>query len=140
VTETNATTPPGTPVFPPGRYGRRREPGRQGRLVVALAALAVVAVAVALAVRLYRQYGDPAYDPQLLRYSGITDSQIVVTFRVNTPPGKRATCVVRARSGDGAVVGRADVAVPADQPEVTYRLATTARPVTGEVIRCRPVG
>lgn len=140
MTETNATTPPGTPVFPPGRYGRRREPQRHGRLVAALALIAVVAVTVAIAVRLYQQYGDPAYDSRLLRYTGVTDSQIVITFRVNTPPGKGATCAVRARGADGAVVGRAEVPVPAGQREVTYRLTTTTRPVTGEVIRCRPVG
>ena len=49
-------------------------------------------------------------------------------------------CAVRARAADGAVVGRADVEVAPDQPRVTYRLTTTARPVTGEVLRCRPAG
>jgi hypothetical protein len=139
VTETHATTPNGTPVFPPGRYGHRREPRRHGRTVAAVALAAVLVAALAVAIRLYGQYGDPAYDPQLLRYTDVTDSQIVLTFRVNLPTGEAAVCAVRARSRDGAVVGRAEVPVPAGQPEVTYKLATTARPVTGEVVRCRPV-
>src|SRR5688500_291973 len=37
VTETHATVPPGAPVFPPGRYGHRREPRRRPALAVLLA-------------------------------------------------------------------------------------------------------
>jgi Domain of unknown function (DUF4307) len=140
VTETPATTPAGSPVFPPGRYGRRREPRRHGRLVAALILLAVLVAGAALAVRLYQQYGDPAYDPRVIRYTDVTDSGITITFRANAPSDTGAVCLVRARGRDGAVVGHADVPVPAGQPEVTYRLPTTARPVTGEVVRCRPAG
>jgi hypothetical protein len=138
VTETHATTTGGAAVFPPGRYGRRRAPRRHGRLVGAVFLVAIVAATLTLAVTLYGRYGDPAYDPTVLRFSEITDSQVVITFRVSAPEGRASVCAVRARARDGSVVGRAEVPVPAGQPQVTYRLATSARPVTGEVVRCRP--
>ncbi|HWH01021.1 MAG TPA: DUF4307 domain-containing protein [Pilimelia sp.] len=139
MTETNATTSAPAPVFPPGRYGRRREPRRPRRLGAAFAALLVVAATAALSVRLYQQYGDPAYEPQLLRYSEVSDSQIVVTFAVRKPADQAALCALRASARDGLVVGRAEVRVPAGVSQLTYRLATEARPTTPEVLRCRPV-
>jgi hypothetical protein len=142
VTETHATTSPGAPVFPPGRYGRRREPRRRRPVVVALLLVAAVAVCSLVALRLYRMYGDPAYDAQVITYTDITDAQVVVVFRVTVPEGGSADCVVRARSRDGAVVGREDVRVDAapgeTRPTVTHRLPTSARPMLGEVLRCRP--
>jgi hypothetical protein len=144
VTETHATISPGAPVFPPGRYGRRREPGSRGRRTL-LAALALVVLATALtliSVRLYRQYGDPAYDAQVITYTDITDTQVRVDFRVSVPEGGSAVCVLRARDHDGAEVGREEVTVTADPGDrhvtTRHRLATTARPFIGEVLRCRP--
>jgi hypothetical protein len=140
VTETHATTGRDAPVFPPGRYGRRRAPHRRRPWLVALLLVLVVAAGAALAVRLYGQYG-PAYDGQVLRYTGITDTQVVIEFRVTVPAGGEAICVIRARSRDGAEVGKAEVRVDAppgeSRPVTTYRLATTARPINGEVVRCR---
>ncbi|RIV34457.1 DUF4307 domain-containing protein [Micromonospora radicis] len=142
MTETHATIPPGTPMFPPGRYGRRREPGRRRPVLTAILLVALVAVLTAISVRLYRQYGDPAYDTQLITYTDITDTQVVVDFRVNLPEGGSAVCLLRARDSAGAEVGREEVAVAAAagqrQITVRHRLVTDARPFIGEVIRCRP--
>ncbi|GLH98032.1 DUF4307 domain-containing protein [Phytohabitans aurantiacus] len=141
MTETHPTTTAGAPVFPPGRYGRRREPRRQRRWLVALLVTAVVAAGVGLAIRLYQQYGDPSYNAQVTSYSGISDTGIDLEFRVNVPEGGKALCVLRARSRDGAEVGKAEVQVAASagdtRPLTRYRLATSARPVIGEVVRCR---
>ncbi|MFC0004520.1 DUF4307 domain-containing protein [Micromonospora siamensis] len=141
MTETHATVPPEAPVFPPGRYGRRREAGRRpltGRLVAA----ALIGVLVLAAWQLYEKYGDPKYDPQLITYTDITDNQVQVVFRVAVPPGGSATCLLRARDHDGAEVGHDEVTVtaPRRQTHVTvqHRVATTARPFIGEVLRCRP--
>ncbi|SCL19451.1 protein of unknown function [Micromonospora rhizosphaerae] len=142
MTETHATVAPGAPIFPPGRYGRRREPGRRRPLLAALLAAVLVAALGLLTVKLYTQYGDPEYDAQVITYTGITDTEVLVDFRVTVPEGGSATCVLRARSADGAEVGREEVTVTArpGERQVTtrHRLATSARPFIGEVLRCRP--
>jgi hypothetical protein len=106
----------------------------------------VIAVLLALlglvATKLYFQYGDPEYQAEVITYTGITDSRVVVDFRVTVPPGGSATCLLRARSHDGAEVGHAETTVTArpGQRHVTARqeVSTTARPFVGEVLRCRP--
>jgi hypothetical protein len=109
---------------------------------VALLLVAVMAASGLLALRLYRQYGDPNYDAQVITYTDITDTQVVVVFRVTLPEGGSADCRVRARSRDGVEVGQAEVRVDAapgeKQTTVTHRLTTTGRPLLGEVLRCRP--
>ena len=136
MTETHATAP----VFPPGRYGRRRATGRRRWLPAVLATLVALA-GLAIAVRLYQQYGDPLYDAHVVRYTDVTDTQVVVEFQVTVPAGGSAVCVLRARDRAGAEVAREEVRVTAQpgerHPRVVHRLATTGRPVTGEVVRGR---
>ncbi|MPZ27880.1 MAG: DUF4307 domain-containing protein [Micromonosporaceae bacterium] len=143
MTETNATPP--VDGFPPGRYGRRREPGRGTRWarVAMLAALllAVVAVGTVSAVVFTRQYGPGRdYHPTVERFYDVTDSQVVVEFTVRVPAAQTAVCAVRARAGHGGEVGREEIRVTPDpeaaRTRVVHRLATTQRPVTGEVQRC----
>ncbi|MBX7269087.1 DUF4307 domain-containing protein [Micromonospora sp. Llam7] len=142
MTETHTTLGPDVPVFPPGRYGRRRAPRRRRPVLAALLVIAVVATLTGVSVRLYRQYGDPAYDAQVISYGDITDSQVVVHFRVNLPDGGSAVCLLRARDRAGAEVAREEVSVAATAGQrhstVRHRLATSARPFIGEVVRCRP--
>ncbi|GGM20027.1 hypothetical protein GCM10011608_00780 [Micromonospora sonchi] len=142
MTETHATLSPGAPVFPPGRYGRRREPRRRRPVLTTLLVVATVAALTMVSVRLYRQYGDPMYDAQVISYSDITDTQVVVDFRVHLPDGGSAVCALRARDHAGAEVAREEVPVTATEGQshvvVRHRLATTARPFIGEVVRCRP--
>ncbi len=137
---THAPTSPG-PQFPAGRYGRRREPRRASRWVLAVLFTAVLGVGVMIAVNMYGKYGENAYTATVESYSGVTDEQIVVTFRLYKPAGKAATCIVRARTRSGEEVGRAEVPVPSGGPDatdvaVTYTLATSRRPVIGEVFGC----
>ncbi|MFC4148285.1 DUF4307 domain-containing protein [Micromonospora mangrovi] len=142
MTETHATIPPGAPVFPPGRYGRRREPGRRRPVLLVLVVAVLLALLGLMATKLYSQYGDPTYNAEVITYTEVTDAQIVIQFRVRVPAGGSATCLLRARSHDGAEVGHEEVTVtarPGEQQVTTeHRLATTARPFIGEVLRCRP--
>ena len=144
MTETPATKPAAVPAFPPGRYGHRRAVRPRRRWMPALLVIALVAALGVVAFRLYRMYGDPTYDAQVITYTEITDSQVMVDFRVTVPVGGSAICVLRARSRDGAEVGRGESRVTAapGERQVTarHRLATTARPFVGEVIRCRAAG
>lgn len=144
VTETHATISAGAPVFPAGRYGRRRESGgkRRRTLLAALVLVALVSTLTVISFRLYRQYGDPAYDAQVITYTDITDSQVVVDFRVTVPAGGSAVCVLRARTHAGAEVARDQITVTAEPGNrhitARHRLATTERPFIGEVLRCQP--
>jgi hypothetical protein len=141
VTEPNATTAGTAPVFPPGRYGHRRAPHRRRRWIPAAVALVVIIAGFALALRLQQRYGEGPYDTELVRYTDVSDSQVVIQFRVNLPAGKSATCAVRARNRTGVEVGRAEVRVPPARdarPLIAYRLATRERPVTGEIQGCGP--
>lgn len=129
------------PIFPPGRYGRRRRPGPATRPVVILLAVALVAVLTYFGVRLYRAYGDQDYSAEVTRFT-TSDSAVDVEFVVRLPEGGRAQCVVRARDAAGLEVGRATVPVVAGaDPKrtiATYRLNTSGRPVTGELAGCGP--
>jgi hypothetical protein len=139
VTETHATSSTG-PVFPPGRYGHRREPAPpRRRWMVAIVAVVVTAAALGISIKLFQQYGQPEYAPQVRRYFDISDRGISVEFDVRKPADKVGTCIVRARGESGEEVGAANVDAPLGDPvRVTYRLATTARPVVVEIPRCGP--
>jgi hypothetical protein len=138
VSETRATTP----TFPPGRYGRRRD-GRRRVLGPVLLGVLTVGASTLLGVKLYGQYGDPSYDAEVIRYTQITDTGVLIDFVVRVPAGGAAVCVLRARSYDGAEVGRREVTVTAagqgGEQRVTASepVTTSARPFIGEVLRCR---
>jgi Domain of unknown function (DUF4307) len=138
VSETRATHP----VFPPGRYGRRRDGKRHLGLPILFGAL-VLAFTVFLAIRLYSAYGDPDYDPQIVGWTDVTTSGMTIDFTVRVPAGGSASCVLRARSYDGAEVGRRTVTVTAAADATIAgakeRVTTTARASHGDVVRCRPV-
>ncbi len=140
MTETPATAP----VFPPGRYGRRREPRRTPRWLVPVLVALVILAGVGAGARLYRQYGDPNYKATVIRYTDITDTGVTVDFSVQVPPGGSARCALRGRSYDGAEVGRAEVTVTAAPGERTvtsrHTVATSGRPFIGEVVRCAAAG
>ena len=135
----------GYPQFPPGRYGRRRDPARQRRQrwLTWVAGSLVVVLGVAIAVKLYLQYTDPLYEVRNLAISEHTETGVTVDFDVRVPAGEGATCTVRGHTFEGRRVGSAEVDVPPGGPgvtslHVTYRLQTSARAMTGEVPGCGP--
>jgi hypothetical protein len=128
------------PTFPAGRYGRRRAPRVRRRWPTVLLAGVVAAAGVGLSVRLYQQYGQPDYIPTVTRFYDMTDDGVTVEFVVRKPSDDPATCRVRARARNGEEVGRAEVDVErGSQVRMTYRLATSKRPVTVEVPACGPL-
>jgi hypothetical protein len=129
------------PVFPPGRYGRQRTPHRIPRPLAVAGIAALVAIMAFIGFRLYRAYGDQDYSAAVTSFT-TAEGSVDVEFIVRLPADGNAKCVVRARDLAGAEIGRATVDVAAGpQPNrtvVTYRLVTTGRPVTGEVVGCSP--
>jgi Domain of unknown function (DUF4307) len=135
--------PGASPPFPPGRYGRRRD-GRRHLTVPIVFGVLVVLLSVLIAVRLYRQYGDPRYDAQTVGWTDVADTQMTIRFTVRVPPGGAASCLLRARSYDGTEVGSRAVTVAAHGTDTMIHASetvpTTARAVAGDVIRCRRPG
>jgi hypothetical protein len=139
VNETRATTP----AFPPGRYGRRRDGKRH--LAVPVTVLTVVIIAsLLLSVRLYRQWGDPTYDAQIVGWTDVTNTQMTIKFTVTVPAGGSASCVLRARDYGGNEVGRRTVVVAATGYATSISasevVSTKSRGVVGDVIRCQSAG
>ena len=133
-----------TPVFPPGRYGRRRRPpGRRRWLVYALMALVALG-GLAVAVKLYQQYDRPAFEARVTGLRSASEREITVDFEVRVPAGAGAVCTVRARDYGGTTVGQAQVTLPAGDPGVTllrasHTVATSGKPFVGDVPGCGPV-
>jgi hypothetical protein len=133
------------PVFPAGRYGRRRDPvlRRRRRWIGYALGLLVMIAGVGIATKLYQQYAQAPYQVRIISVTNLTDSQVTVLFEVTKPAGQPALCTVLGHTRDGEQVGSAEVVVPAGDPaetstRITYTLATTKRPVTAEVPGCGP--
>ena len=143
MSETRATATDAAPVFPPGRYGRRRSGRRRRALPVILLAL-VIGGSVLLSVRLYHQYGQTDYQAQIVGWVAPADTRLVIRFTVRVPAGKAASCTLRARDFYGNELGRRDVVVrPAGDAttiEAEEPVPTTGRAVVGEVLGCQPTG
>jgi hypothetical protein len=104
----------------------------------------VVLAGLGIAVKLYQQYSLAPYQVRVISVTDLSDTSVTVTFEVTTPPGRPALCTVLAHTRAGEQVGRAEVEIPAGasgqtKSRITYTLATTKRPVTGEVPGCGPV-
>ena len=132
-------------TFPEGRYGHRRDPAyqRRRRWLTWVAGGLVALAGVAMAGRLYQQYADPLYAVDNLNVTQLSDTGVTVEFDVRVPAGEGASCTVQGHTRFGELVGDATVDVPPTGPDattvhVTYSLATTQRPVTGEVPGCGP--
>ena len=142
MTETPATTPLARPVFPSGRYGRRREPSRTPRWVTVVIVGGMATLTVLAGVTLFKAYGERDYSASVTAFADITDTQVVVTFTVRLPPEGTAKCLVRARDETGVEAGREEIIVKAGpdpaKTMVSHRLVTRTRPITGEVHGCRP--
>ena len=137
VSETRTTDP----VFPPGRYGRRRS-GRRRSVLPLVVLIVVVAASLLLSVRLFQQFGRTDYEPQIVGWDEPSAAVLSIEFKVRVPAGRPAECVLRARDYDGFEVGRRTVVVRPTGNETTIdakeTVPTTARASVGDVLSCRP--
>ena len=135
---TNAAS---APVFPPGRYGRRRDPRRARRRWLPIGALALLLLgALVLGTRLYGRYGNPAYQASVTGVEQITDSSVTVTFTVRKRDAGPALCRVQAKDRSGAEIGYAEVHVTGSGTvRVRSTLATRTKAYAVDVLGCRAV-
>jgi hypothetical protein len=141
-TSTDSATPDGGSMFPPGRYGRRREsPVRRRRWVTPVVGLVIVAVMALIAVKLYFEYGSSDFTANVQGSTNVTDTSITVKFSVAKPAGVAGTCTVQAFTFDDTQVGTAQVPIPAAGTNIviTYRLTTTSKAYIAEVPACQSV-
>jgi hypothetical protein len=129
----------GAPDRDPERYGRQARTMPSRRVMIAGAVLTVLA-GLGLAVLGYHNLGDPPIDGEVLGWGPTQDpTMLSVRFAVHRDhPDQRAACVLRARSRDGAEVGRLEIAVPPGTHDVavTSSLPITAPAVVAEVYSC----
>jgi hypothetical protein len=94
-------TQTGAPIFPPGRYGRRREGGHRLRPAgLLLIAVAVITLGV-LSYRLYTQYGANPYEPGPVRYGEVkvgTGAQVTTTYTMATKRRAAAVDILGCRA------------------------------------------
>jgi hypothetical protein len=140
VSETRATTTTETaPVFPPGRYGHRRE-GRTRRTVPIILMALVVVASLAVTIKLYEQFGQTEYQAQIVGWDSPTDTRILIHFTVSVPAGEPAKCTLRARDYGGNELGRRDVVVhpvgDATTIDAREAVTTTAKASVGDVLGC----
>lgn len=137
MSETHTTLP----VFPPGRYGRRRSGGRRRVLPIAILVL-VVAVSLLLSVRLYQQYGETDYKAQIVGWDEPSATTMNIEFTVRVPAGRAASCTLRARDYGGNELGRRTVVVRPEGSATTIQakevVTTTAKGSVGDVLGCQP--
>ncbi|HWS33413.1 MAG TPA: DUF4307 domain-containing protein [Actinoplanes sp.] len=139
MSETHATAP----VFPPGRYGRRREGGPR-RLLPIVWTLVFALGLGGITWGYYARYGNTDYTADIIGWDEPSDREMVIEFRVRVPAGGAAMCMLRARDYDGFEVGRRAVTVPgpADGGSVEVResVPTETRGSVGDVMGCRAAG
>jgi hypothetical protein len=122
---------------PESRYGRKKLP-RRG-VVIAVSVLAV-AISIVVAVVGYQRLGTAPVEGTLGGYQLVDGQTVDVTISVTRDdPSRPVVCILRARSKDGAEVGRREILVPpSDQAtvQVTAAVKASRPPVIGDVYGC----
>jgi hypothetical protein len=103
-----------------------------------LLAVLVAIVAGGIGYSLFQRYGNPEYQANVLAETERTDYGVTVRFEVLSRAGAGpALCRIRARGVDGAIVGTADVAVPAGRRvEKIFSLTTVGPTVLTDIPQC----
>jgi len=123
------------------RYGRSRRSAdpavTRRRLMVSLVVFVVLGVGFAAWAAAGRGRGDVAWTD--LGLSQVSDTSVTVSFQLALPPGRTATCTVRAVNEGLVEVGRRDVVLGPSgngQLRTTVTLRTTQRATGGGVKAC----
>ena len=125
---------------PDGRYDQPSKVGQ--RILAVILTVLFVSLLAAVAYLLYSKFvGAENVRGRVISFSVRSDSLVEIDVEASKDAGGKAYCVIRARGATGSEVGR-DVAVldatgaPGRVVRGQFRLATTARAVTGELAQC----
>ncbi len=125
---------------PAARYGHQRLTSPSRRRLVVVVFIVVVAAAVALAVVAYQRLGTSEVKGELGGYQLVDADTVQVTMSVTRKdPSRPVVCIIRARSLDGAEIGRREVLVPPSAQttvQVSAVVKATRPPVVGDVYGC----
>lgn len=130
-----------------GGYGPRatypvEQSSMSRRRWFALLTAAVVVLGVVLAVIGFQKFGNPDVSGETTGFFLTGPDTVDVQFTVDrADPSTPVACVVKARSKDGAEVGRREVLIVggnAQRVGVRTTIHTSAQPVIGEVFGCDP--
>lgn len=130
---------PKTVTPPEGRYGEKRgmsKPRKVGLGVVGLAVLGGVGGYIAW------QMSHPAIQGTVTGFNATSATSVVVTFEVDKPADKTATCTLVAVDGHGDVIGTASIPILSGRAKnvQTYTLQTTTTANTVTVQSCKLTG
>ena len=136
--------PPAPPARPPARRrppGRYDEPSLVGqRILAVLLGGMFVALVISIVLAFYSRFGREEVRVQEIGFSVLSDTEVRVDFAVTfaRDTDTRAFCTVRSRDQVGREIGRqlVEVARTQERTVVAHVLATSRRPVTGEVDGC----
>lgn len=125
---------------PAARYGRQRLAHSSRRRLAAVLFVVIVVAGVALAFVGYQRLGTAEVKGELGGYQLLGGNTVEITISVTREdPSRPVVCIVRARSVDGAEIGRREVLVPpstADTVVVSTIVKATRQPVVGDVYGC----
>jgi hypothetical protein len=125
---------------PTARYGRQRLTRRSRRRLVVVLSFVIVAAGVVLALVAYQRLGTGEVKGELGGYRLVDADSVEVTISVTREdPSRPVVCIIRARSIDGAEIGRREVLVPpstAATVQVSAVVKATRQPVVGDVYGC----
>ena len=125
---------------PAARYGRQRLARSSRRRLAAVLFVVIVVAGVALAFVGYQRLGTAEVKGELGGYQLLGGDAVEITISVTREdPSRPVVCIVRARSVDGAEIGRREVLVPpstADTVVVSTVVKATRQPVVGDVYGC----
>ena len=125
---------------PAARYGRQRLNRRSRRRIAVILSLAIVAAGVALALVAYQRLGTSEIKGELGGYELIDGETVQVTISVTRQdPSRPAVCIIRAKSIDGAEVGRRELLIPPSTQktvQVEAIVKSTRQAVVGDVYGC----
>lgn len=128
---------------PSSRYGRAPiAAATRRRIVIALGALTVL-LGLGLAIGAYQRFERAPVEGEMAAYDVLDEQTTSVTISVTRrDPAVPVVCIVRARSRDGAEIGRREILVgPSTERtvQVTSTVKTYKRPYVGDIYGCGTV-